>query len=105
MSRLPPINRRVFDNSKAAYQPLPEPSTRPRELRRNATTAERRLWYVLRLVRKEEAFHFRRQAPIGPYIVDFVCISGKLVVELDGSQHLEPDALAYDTRRTWYLES
>jgi very-short-patch-repair endonuclease len=45
---------------------------------------------------------WRRQAPIGPYIVDFYCPAARLVVELDGSQHL--DQVAYDARRTEYLE-
>jgi hypothetical protein len=45
---------------------------------------------------------WRRQAPIGPFIVDFYCPAARLVVELDGSQHL--DQVAYDARRTAYLE-
>jgi very-short-patch-repair endonuclease len=63
---------------------------RARELRRNQTDAERKLWRSLRLL-KRDGFHFRRQAPIGDFIVDFACISAWLVVELDGGQHnLEP---------------
>jgi len=45
---------------------------------------------------------FRRQFPIGPYVVDFVCLSHKLVIELDGGQHMEQ--LDYDNQRTEYLE-
>jgi very-short-patch-repair endonuclease len=49
--------------------------------------------------------HFRRQAPIGRYIVDFVCHRSKIVVELDGSQHGEAAARAYDEIRTVFLSS
>ena len=59
---------------------------RARELRRNQTAAERKLWRSLRLL-KRDGFHFRRQAPIGHFIVDFACISSRLVIEVDGGQH------------------
>jgi very-short-patch-repair endonuclease len=52
------------------------------------TEAERRLWYHLR-DRRFLGYKFRRQCPIGPYVVDFVCLSERLVIELDGSQHLD----------------
>jgi very-short-patch-repair endonuclease len=70
---------------------------RARKLRQSATDAERLLW---RYLRRENftAYKFRRQYPIAGYIVDFVCVSAKLVVELDGGQHL--DALEYDKERT-----
>jgi len=74
-----------------------------RALRRAPTDAERKLWYVLRSL-KPLGLHFRRQAPIGIYIADFAWHAGKLVVELDGSQHAEIRA-AYDTKRTEWLES
>jgi very-short-patch-repair endonuclease len=71
--------------------------TRARQLRNASTDAERRLWYFLR--RRQLAGHkFRRQYPLAGYIVDFVCVPARLVIELDGGQHL--DALAYDQRRT-----
>jgi very-short-patch-repair endonuclease len=57
-------------------------------MRRDPTEAERKLWYALR-DRRMQALKFRRQAPIGPYIVDFLCIAHRLVVEADGSQHAE----------------
>ena len=61
---------------------------RARSLRRQSTDAERVLWKNLR--RRELAgWKFRRQAPIGPYIVDFVTFDGKLIVEADGGQHAE----------------
>jgi len=50
------------------------------------TEAERRIWYFLRS-RHLVGFKFRRQHPIGPYVVDFACLAHKLVIELDGSQH------------------
>ena len=71
-------------------------------LRRNPTKEEARLWYqFLRCY----PLQFRRQFQIGRYIVDFYCAKAKLVVELDGSQHCEPEAIAYDTARTHFLES
>jgi very-short-patch-repair endonuclease len=59
-----------------------------RAMRAEPTEAERKLWHVLR-DRRMQALKFRRQAPIGPYIVDFLCIAHRLVVEADGSQHAE----------------
>ena len=58
-----------------------------RELRTNPTEAEKYLWYMLRS--KNLGFKFRRQAIIGPYIVDFVCFEKKLILELDGGQHAD----------------
>lgn len=75
--------------------------TRARELRNAGTDAERRLWYFLR--RRQLAGHkFRRQYPLAGYIVDFVCVPARLVIELDGGQHLE--AIDYDQRRTEALQ-
>jgi very-short-patch-repair endonuclease len=54
---------------------------------------------------KRGGLHFRRQAPIGRYIVDFVCHRAKLIVELDGSQHGSDRAMAYDETRTVFLNS
>jgi very-short-patch-repair endonuclease len=59
-----------------------------RKLRKNMTRQEFKLWLHLRELRKL-GFHFRRQAPIKSFIVDFVCYRPRLVVELDGSQHAE----------------
>jgi very-short-patch-repair endonuclease len=59
-----------------------------RELRRNPTEAERKLWKHLRL-RQIGGYKFRRQQPLGQYIVDFVCLEKKRIVELDGGQHSE----------------
>jgi len=63
-------------------------NARARQLRKLPTDIENRLWYYLR--RRQLGGHrFRRQHPIGPYIVDFVCLERHLVVEVDGGQHAE----------------
>jgi very-short-patch-repair endonuclease len=59
---------------------------RARALRRNMTEAERRVWQILRL-HQLKGYKFRRQVPIGRYIVDFVCHKARLIVEIDGGQH------------------
>lgn len=75
-----------------------------RKLRREQTDVERRLWYALRN-RQAGKLKFRRQQPLGPYIVDFVCFEKKLIVELDGSQHALPENVAKDLARTAFLEA
>jgi very-short-patch-repair endonuclease len=52
-----------------------------------------------------EGIAFRRQQPIGPFVVDFFCPNAKLIVEVDGGQHGEGDAMVRDARRTRWLES
>jgi very-short-patch-repair endonuclease len=59
-----------------------------RRLRRNATDAERKLWFALR-DRRLGGFKFVRQEAIGPYVVDFVCREKRLIIEVDGGQHAE----------------
>jgi very-short-patch-repair endonuclease len=73
-----------------------------RALRRNATNPERLLWSRLRR-RQVGGFRFRRQRPFGPYVCDFICLEASLVIELDGSQHVEQEA--YDTRRDQFFRS
>src|SRR4051812_28572576 len=69
-----------------------------RHMRREPTEAEKRMWRILR-DRRFGRFKFRRQQPLGRYILDFVCLEQKLIVEVDGSQHADS---AYDeTRDTW----
>jgi very-short-patch-repair endonuclease len=70
---------------------------RARELRRNMTDAERALWRRLR--RGTLGGKFRRQAPVGQYIVDFACLEARLVVEVDGGQHAE--SRGDDERDRW----
>ena len=73
-----------------------------KHLRRNQTSAETLLWGELR-GRRCGGYKFRRQAPIGKYIVDFLCVAQKLIVEIDGPTHEETGD--YDTNRTRILES
>jgi very-short-patch-repair endonuclease len=68
-----------------------------RKLRRDSTDSERRLWAILRADRLN-GWKFRRQHPIGRYIADFACPSVKLIIELDGSQHIA--RAAQDVERT-----
>jgi very-short-patch-repair endonuclease len=72
-----------------------------RVLRKNQTNAEQLLWKHLRK-RQLLGQKFRRQFPIEPYIVDFVCLELKLIIELDGGQHAEQ--MDYDQQRSLYLE-
>ncbi|KAF0106406.1 MAG: putative restriction endonuclease-like [Anaerolineaceae bacterium] len=74
---------------------------RAKELRRKMTPAEIKLWAYLRAHRANDA-GFRRQHAIGPYIPDFCAPRRKLIIEVDGSQHL--DQTEYDAERTTYLE-
>jgi very-short-patch-repair endonuclease len=72
------------------------------ELRKESTPAERKLWAYLR-GEKLNGVNFRRQHAIGKYIPDFCSVEAKLVIELDGSQHIQQEE--YDLERTRYLES
>jgi len=73
-----------------------------RELRKNLTEAERLLWKNIRL-RQIAGYKFRRQQPIGEYIVDFLCFEKRLIVEVEGGQHAEE--MAYDSKRDEWLSS
>jgi very-short-patch-repair endonuclease len=75
---------------------------RARELRVEQTPAEQQLWQQLR-AKRFVGFKFRRQVPIGRYIVDFVCFDAKLIVELDGGQHLE-NREHDETRDAWFRD-
>ncbi|MEJ0028715.1 MAG: DUF559 domain-containing protein [Rhizomicrobium sp.] len=83
-----------------------ERTSRPRakSLRRDMTRAETLLWNTLREANLH-GFKFRRQHPIGSYIADFAHIRGQLVIEIDGATHGTDDEIAYDRRRTAFLES
>lgn len=72
-----------------------------RDMRKAITDAEHRLWSVLR-GRRLDGCKFRRQHPIGWFIVDFACVERRLIIEVDGAQHAENPA---DERRTRWLES
>jgi very-short-patch-repair endonuclease len=77
---------------------------RARSLRASQTSAEARLWQALRN-RRLARWKFRRQHSIDRYVVDFVTLDGKLIVEVDGVTHSEPAELARDTARTAALEA
>ncbi len=74
--------------------------SRARKLRKNATDAELRLWRELR--HRRLGVRIRRQVPLGTYIVDFLCFSPKVIIEVDGGQHAESEA---DRVRDRYLEA
>ena len=75
---------------------------RAKELRKNTTEAEQTLWKHLRM-RQLGGYKFRRQQPIGPYIVDFMTFERSLIVELDGGQHSQQ--VTHDSKRTAWLEA
>ena len=76
---------------------------RARNLRRESTPAERKLWDALRN-RQLDGMKFVRQEPVGPYIADLICRSEGLIIEVDGPTHDAPEAQAYDQRRTDWLQ-
>lgn len=73
-----------------------------RRMRHQPTDAEASVWRYLR-AHRFAGFKFKRQQPIGPYIVDFVCFQQRLIVEIDGSQHQQN--AEYDERRSRWLRS
>ena len=85
--------------SVMARDRVPEKTARARELRKRMGDAEAVLWSALR--RRQLGCRFRRQHPIGRFVVDFVCLRHRYVIELDGEQHLESP---YDAARTRWLE-
>jgi very-short-patch-repair endonuclease len=68
------------------------------------TDAERKLWWHLRRFPVDHS-HFRRQATIGPYFADFACHEQRLVIEVDGVQHNQPENVIRDTERSIYIQS
>jgi very-short-patch-repair endonuclease len=76
-------------------------SDRARELRKNMTPQERKLWY---LFLRDHPVKFYRQRVLGPFIVDFYCASAQLVIEIDGAQHNSTDGIAYDYERSLFIE-
>ena len=73
-----------------------------KQLRKNMTKEERHLWYDFL---RDYPLRFLRQKTIGHYVVDFYCAKAQLVIELDGSQHFEPEEIQKDADRTAFLES
>lgn len=82
-----------------SYRPIAE--RRARSFRKSMTPAERHLWYDYL---RNAPWKFQRQKPIGLYIVDFICFSAHLIIELDGDSHSGEEAYAHDERRTKYLQ-
>ncbi|QNN22449.1 endonuclease domain-containing protein [Planctomycetales bacterium ZRK34] len=78
------------------------PRDRARRLRRDMTGPERALWWILR-DRRLGGIKFRRQVPIGPFVVDFVCFEHRLIIEVDGESHV--GRADEDARREAYLRS
>ena len=74
---------------------------RARTLRRRMTLPEVTLWQALR--GQKQGARFRRQHPVGPFILDFWCESARLAVEIDGQTHDHPDQARHDARRTEWL--
>ena len=108
---LPRMRGRVREGASMANAPkqpswknAPAARENARRLRRDMTDAERVIWNAVRAHRLNGT-SFRRQKPIGPYIVDFVCESARLIIEIDGGQHYEAKGLENDMRRDSYLTS
>ena len=85
------------------FNTAPVTAEKARKLRQKLTPAEKTLWERLRN-RKFKRLKFRRQHPIDRYIVDFICIEKKLVIEVDGGIHQKAEQIEYDRKRTADLE-
>ncbi len=77
-------------------------SSLPRILRQQPTPFEVRFWRLIHPLR-QSGWHFRKQAPIGRYVVDFVCHRARLIVEIDGDSHYSGVGIAHDAVRTGFL--
>jgi very-short-patch-repair endonuclease len=75
-----------------------------RKLRQQPTPFEVRFWRIIHPIR-QSGWHFRKQAPMGRYVVDFVCHRARLIVEIDGDSHYTEAGIAHDAVRTDFLES
>ncbi len=73
-----------------------------REMRHPQTPADAALWRALR--NRQHSYKFRRQHSVDRFIIDFYCAEAKLLIEVDGASHLEPEQMEYDKLRTEYLE-
>lgn len=90
--------------------PMPsaiDPKTRElaRRLRKSMTEGEKRFWSELKSLRTQHGIHFRKQAPIGPYVADFLSHHARLVIEIDGEHHFMGDMPARDRRRDAWLRT
>jgi very-short-patch-repair endonuclease len=89
---------------KPTWHVNPVVRRRARALRTNLTNAERVVWHLIRAHRLN-GVGFRRQTPVGPYIVDFISHGARLVIELDGGQHFDDKPELRDSRRDRFLRS
>src|SRR5262249_58451164 len=89
-------------NQKPKWHVSQKQRSDARALRCDMTVAERIIWYNAR-AHRFRGTSFRRQTPIGPYVVDFICQGAKLIIEVDGGQHFEAVNIAREARRTAYL--
>ncbi|GLQ55958.1 endonuclease domain-containing protein [Devosia nitrariae] len=78
--------------------------THAQRLRKSPTRTEIRLWRLLHPLRTG-GYHFRKQAPIGPYVVDFACHHAKLIIEVDGDTHGTDAGIRHDAKRDAFLRS
>ena len=110
MGGTPPISTPPDGYPPAMTAIAPRTRAQAKTLRRTMTPQERRLWQHLRDLNRQLGLHFRRQAPIGPFIADFCDFGRRLVIELDGSGHGGPrdarrdswfKAQGYDVLRFW----
>lgn len=92
----------VDSQKRPAWHISVKQRARARSLRGDSTDAERVIWTALRAHRLNGA-SFRRQTPIGPYIMDFVCHAAKQIVEIDGGQHVEARHITHDAVRDAFL--
>ncbi len=83
---------------------MPDPRHRLRDLRKQSTAAETQAWWLLRN-RQVLGLKFRRQCPLGRFIVDFYCSEARLVIELDGGVHSQPSQIKKDGAKESYLRS
>ena len=90
--------------STSRFSHIPEMTDRARRLRQNLTDVERKLWQRLRRDQLN-GLNFRRQHPVGRYVLDFYCPKIRLAVELDGGQHTFDRQRSHDERRTRWLEA
>ena len=94
------LTRRFAAEARWAWRASVQIQQRARELRKNLTPAEQKLWQHIRRG-QIDGLHWRKQHAVGTYIVDFFCAKAKLVVEVDGDSHA--DQIEYDQARTTYL--
>ncbi|MAO24897.1 MAG: hypothetical protein CMJ35_14985 [Phycisphaerae bacterium] len=88
---------------RTRVEPTPTASSQAKQLRRKLTPPECRLWLAIK-AKKLNGLHFRKQAPLGPYIADFYCHAARLVVEVDGSSH-QGERLQHDRQRDAWMHA